>query len=360
MKISSGLNKTLFFSITLIVGGLLFIAIIEKVGFRNIISTILTFQLQHFILLVILSMVAALISTIRWKIILDAAGNPIPFKKVFVARMIGGAVNYLTPSGLVLGEPFKAMVLSAKTGLRMGSAMASIIIEGSIYLSTSFVFIIIGILAFFSYSDVSQKISTIIAGALAVLFTVFYLFYTKMVKKSDDAGEKGLFTYIIDTLHLHRFSFIDKIKSKIIHHENEIKKFFQMHRRTVFAAIFLSILEIILTVIITWLTLYFLGLSVGSKALLGLFSLLNISLLVPLPGSLGGMELSQIFAFGFFNLGGQATALAFTLITRLVSLVIVAIGIWYLIQFELVVISKKAADFAGRLKQKIRGLFQSL
>lgn len=366
MEISNGLNisgkfnKTLFFTITLILGGVLFTSIIQKVGIEKIAETILIFQPRHFIILVALSAIPILISTLRWKIILDAAGNQISFKKIFIARMIGYSINYLTPSGLVLGEPFKAMVLSGKTGLSMGSAMASIIIEGSIFLSTFLLFIIIGILALLSYSAVSLKIFAIIAGALLFLLGIFYLFFTRMIKPSDIKSGKGIFTYIIDIFRLHRLSFVDNIKNKIIRRENEIKNFFQLHRKTVFIAILLSILEITITIASSWLTLYFLGLIVGLKALLGLFSLMSISYLIPLPGSLGGLELSQIFAFGFFNLGEQAAALAFALITRLISLLLAALGIGFLIQFELNIISQKISSLSEKLNQKIRGFFQSL
>lgn len=360
MKIPSSLYKTLFFTLTLIIGGVLFITIIEKVGIKNIIQTILTFRLKHFIFLVILGALSSLVATLRWKMVLDATGNTTTFSRVYIARMIGASINYLTPSGLVLGEPFKAIVLSGKTGLGLGSTMATIIIEGSIFLSTLLFCIIIGIFAFLSYSAVSLKTSAIIGTALIFLVVLFYLFFTKMVKPSGINGEKGFFSFIIDTLHLHKFSFINNLKNKITYRENEIKNFFQQHKKTVYYAIFLSFLEIFFTLIISWLTLYFLGLTVGPRALLGLFSLMNISYLIPLPGSLGGLELSQIFAFGFFGLGGQATALAFALITRLTTLVFVAIGIGFLIQYELGMISKKSIDFLIKCRQIIRGLFQSL
>ncbi len=360
MDFAKKLNKSLFFTVTLVVGGLLFITIINRVGIEKITETILAFQLRHFFILATLGIISAFVSTLRWKIILDASGNKTTFKKVFTARMIGFSINYLTPSGLVLGEPFKAMVLSGKTGLSIGSTMASIIIEGSIFLSTLLFFVIVGIFAFLSYSEVSLKISAVIIGVLIFLLGLFYLFFTKMIKPSGTLGEKGFFTCLIDLLRLHKLSFIDNLKNKIIHRENEIKNFFQLHKKTVFAAIFLSVLEIIITLIASWLTLYFLGLTVGIKSLLGLFSLMNISYLIPLPGSLGGLELSQIFAFSFFGLGGQATALAFTLITRLISLTLVMIGIGYLIQFELNKISQKTDEISIKFKQKIKDLFQGL
>jgi uncharacterized protein (TIRG00374 family) len=202
--------------------------------------------------------------------------------------------------------------------------------------------------------------SAIVIGALILFLSVFYLFYTKLVKSTNNADKRGLFTYIIDLLHLNRLSLINKLRDRIIRREREIQNFFQHHRRTVFFAIFLSILEISINLATSWLTIYFLGLTIGPKALLGLFSLMNIAYLIPLPGSLGGLEISQIFAFGFFSLGGQTTALAYTLIMRLISLVLVSIGIGYLIHFQLNAIMTKTAEYSIMFKQKIRDFVKSL
>lgn len=360
MNLSGNLNKTIFFSATLIVGGLLFIAIIENVGVANIIETIMKFELRHFVVLLLLNFIAIIISALRWNIILNVSQNKIPFSKVLAARLIGNSINYLTPSGLVLGEPFKAMVLSGKTELSLGATMASVIIEGSIFLGALFAFITIGIFIFLTYSDVSSKLVAVIAGVLSFLFAIFYLFFTKMVKTSSKKGEKGFFSYLIDILHLHKFSFINKLRDRIMRREHEIKNFFLLHKKTVVVLILLSILEIIITLISCWFVLYFLGVKTNLKAILGLYSLMNISYLIPLPGSLGGLELSQIFAFNFFNLGGQTIALAFALITRLSSLVIVALGIIYLIHFEIALITKKSVELARFLHQKIKGIIQSL
>lgn len=359
-KISNWLNKPIFFTITLIIGGLLFIVVINSVGIDKIIETVSAFKLWHFALLISLNAAALLISIIRWKIILDATGNIAPFKKVLAARMIGYSVNYLTPSGLVLGEPFKGMVLAGKTGLNLGSTMVSIVIEGSIFLSTLLLFVIIGTFSFLSYSNLSGRMILVTIGAIFILIFVFYLFFTKMIKPTGAAGEMGFFSYLIDILRLNKIPFIGNLKNKIVRRENEIQKFFQLHRRTVFLSIFLSIAEIAMTLASFWLTLYFLNFTISVRVLLGIFSLMSISYLIPLPASLGGLELSQVFAFGFFALGGQATALAFTLIIRVISLIFVAIGIGYLIEFEIDVIYKKTAEFSIKLKQKIRGFFQSL
>ena len=78
---------------------------------------------------------------------------------------------------------------------------------------------------------------------------------------------------------------------------------------------------------------------------------------LPLPGSLGGFELSQVFAFGFFGLGGNLAALGFSLITRIISLLFVVIGIIYLAYFEIRLTIKKISEALPEWAEKIKNFF---
>jgi len=275
--------------------------------------------------------------------------------------MVGASINYLTPSGLVMGEPFKAMVLSAENNIKIGSAMVSIVVEASIFLSTLLFFVTLGIISFITYSPVSDTVFAIVGVALVFMFDVFYLFYSKMMRKSNlGQGEKGFFTYIIETLRLDRIAFVNRFKSRIGRREEEIKTFFSLHHNTIFAAILLSVLELIVIFFGYWLTIYFLGYTLNIKTIFGVAALMSIATLLPLPGALGGMELSQIFAFNFFNLGGQVTAMGFSIITRIVNLIFVAIGILYLAYFEARIAFRnlllRFPEFDRRLKEILKFL----
>lgn len=355
------MNKLVFFALTLIVGIGLFIVVISNVGINKITDIILTLKIWHFAVLIALYGISFLISTYRWKIILNATGHTAPFRKILAARMAGQAINYLTPSGLIMGEPFKAMVLASENNMRMGSAMVSVVVEGAIFLSTLLLVVIIGVFSFITYSAISQKTTLIIFGALAFLLVIFYLFYAKMIKRSaKEANEKGFFTYLIDLLRLNKISFVNNLRERIAKREGDVRNFFISHRKIVMLSILLSLAEIVVMLTAHWLAIFFLGHTLNLRTLLGVFSLMSISNILPLPGSLGGFELSQMFAFSFFNLGGQVTALAFSMITRIISLLYVVIGIIYLIHFEAKLMSGKIIEFLPKFKEKIRRLIKNI
>ncbi len=355
------MNKLIFFTVTLAIGGAIFAYIISDTGINNILAVIFSLKLWQFAVLILLNAAGILVSSFRWKIILNANGSFAPFRKILAARMVGFSINYLTPSGLVMGEPFKAMVLSTESEIKIGSAMVSIVIEAAIFLSTLLFFVTLGIISFVTYSPVSDTIFAVVAVAFVFMLAVFYLFYSKMIRRSPAGqNEKGFFTYIIELLRLDKIGFIGRFKNRISRREEEVKTFFSLHQNTIYAAILLSVLELAVLFSSYWLTISFLGYTLSIKILLGVAALMSISTLLPVPASLGGFELSQIFAFNFFNLGGQVTAMGFSIITRIVTLIFVAIGILYLAYFEIKTAFQKILLKSPEIKKKIKELFQKL
>lgn len=355
------MNKPIFFFVTLAIGIAIFAYIVNDTGINKITAIIFSLSLRQFIALVVLNILGILLSAFRWKIILNANGDFAPFRKILAARMVGFSINYLTPSGLIMGEPFKAMVLAGESDIKMGSAMVSVVVEGAIFLSTLLFFVMLGIISFIAFFPVSSKIFFIIAAIFVFMAAIFYLFYSKMIKKNfSGQTQKGFFTYIIELFRLDKISFVNQLKTRISRREEEVKTFFSLHQNTIFAAILLSILEIIILFSSYWLAISFLGFHLSIKTLLGVAALMSISNLLPLPGSLGGFELSQIFAFNFFHLGGQATALGFSMIIRIVSLIFVAIGILYLAYFEIKIFAQKFVLSFFEFTQKIKALFQKI
>lgn len=353
------MNKLIFFSITLAIGGAVFILVVKDTGIHNIFNIVSNLNPRQFAILFFLNAAGFLVSSLRWKIILNANGDFASFRKILAARMVGFSINYLTPSGLVLGEPFKAMVLSAESNIKIGSAMVSIVIEGAIFLSILLLFITLGIISLITYSPVSDQVFAITAFVFVFMIATAYLFYSKMIRKNIvEQNKKGFFTYIIETLHLDRVSFIDRLKNRISIREKEIKSFFSLHRNIIYTAAFLSVLELGILFLSYWLAIYFLGFDLNIKVLLGVTALMYIATLLPLPASLGGLELSQIFAFNFFNLGGQTTAIGFSIIIRIISLIFTAIGIFYLAYFEIKTIFTNKSLFFLKLQQKSNELFQ--
>lgn len=344
-------KKLIFSLIAIFVGLAIFIVVVADVGIDKIENAILLLKPWHFAILTFIYGIGFIISTFRWKMILNADGNFAPFRKILAARMVGQSINYLTPSGLVMGEPFKAIMLSGESDINIECVMASVIVEATVFLSTLLLVIIVGVLSFIN--GVSRLIYYIIMGVLTFLLMIFYLFYTKMIKEcGPNEIEEGFFTYIIVLLHIDKISIVNRWQYKISGVEIRVKKFFLRHRKVVVVAIFLSLIEIAVMLFAYSMAISFLGFKTDIKTLLGIFSLMSLANVLPLPGSLGGLEVSQIFAFSFFDLGGQATALAFSLITRIVNLIYVMAGIACLVYFRIKSVAKKIMELLRYFEQK--------
>lgn len=353
------MNKFVFFFVSLLAGFLLFAAAIENIGAAKIIETILALKLWQFVLLLALNGIAFLFSAFRWKIILNAIGEFPPFKKILAARMVGNSVNYLTPSGLAGSEFFKAIVLSRESNVPAGKAFTSIVVDGAIYLPTILLFVIIGIFSIVSYNAAPTKGMVLSELAIVFLILIFYLFYAKMIKPRKNPEEKGFFTFFIGLLRLNRISAISKREGKIFKMETEVRDIFSRRHSVLLFSFIITLAEFGSLFLSYWLTVWFLGFTLSFKMFFSIIAILYLSYLLPLPGALGGMELGQSFTFAFLGLGGAA-GIAFTFITRIVSLIYVALGIAYLFYFESRIISQKILELSPKALRKIRDLLKGL
>ena len=67
--------------------------------------------------------------------------------RLFRARLAGEAINYVTPTAWVGGEPVKAYLLSKRYGIPMADGMASVVIAKTTFSISMFFFIVTGIIA---------------------------------------------------------------------------------------------------------------------------------------------------------------------------------------------------------------------
>lgn len=86
------------------------------------------------------------LDTLGWQYTLNLpARSPIRWDRLFRARLAGEAVNYVTPSGWIGGEPVKAYLLSKRYGLPMAEGMASVVAAKTTFSISMFLFILTGI-----------------------------------------------------------------------------------------------------------------------------------------------------------------------------------------------------------------------
>lgn len=341
------MRKLLFFSSSLFIGLILFFIAIKKIGTRNIILAISEISFWQFLVILAIFLLSFFVGTFRWRTVLkNQVKNPVSFSDIFIARIINSAINQITPVFFLGGQPFQVYVIKERAKIPLDKAVASTIIAVAIFLSILFFFVILGVVFLFLLFPLPLFLKFSIGGILALCSVIFCLFYSRIIKKNP--GQKGFFTFFIEGFHLDKLKIINNIKTGVADVEKQIFYFFKHQRDKLVIASFFTILEILLLLFGYWLLVFFLGSKISLPEVFSVNALVNLAYLLPIPAGLGALEVSQALIFNTFGLGFN-TGIAFSLIVRVVTLIIVGIGILFLIQFEIKIIVKRIGVFIERL-----------
>ncbi|MBI3615742.1 MAG: flippase-like domain-containing protein [Candidatus Omnitrophica bacterium] len=86
------------------------------------------------------------LDTLGWRFVLHStAHSNVRWDRLFRARLAGEAVNYVTPTAWIGGEPVKAYLLSKRYGVPMANGMASVVVAKTTFSVSMFLFILMGI-----------------------------------------------------------------------------------------------------------------------------------------------------------------------------------------------------------------------
>jgi hypothetical protein len=117
-------KKILFLSLKLIVSSALLYIVFSRTGVRQVFSLLKDIHFFAFFSAVLLYIIAQLLSTVRWKLLLP---DTLRIKKLFSLYLIGSFFNTVLP-GLIGGDAVKAFYLYRVTG-RGGLTVASIFMD---------------------------------------------------------------------------------------------------------------------------------------------------------------------------------------------------------------------------------------
>lgn len=341
------MKKIVFFFFTLLIGLILFFIAFKKIGLENIVSALSNISTIQFFLVFGIIIFSFLVGTLRLKTILKTQlSEKISFLDVLIARTIGFSINYLTPIVFAGGQPLKAYVLKTRTKASLHKIVVSIIISEAIFLSILFFFVILGAFFLFFSFNLPCFLENLILGITFFCFIIFCLFYYRIIKKSPD--KRGFFTFFIEILHLDKIDLINNAKTQIADIEKEIFYFFK-HQKSKLALVSLfTIIEIILLFLTYWLIISFLGDKLSIGEIISINALINLVYFIPIPAALGSFEWSQALIFNVFGMNFN-TGIAFSLIVRVLNLILAGLGIFLLIHFEIKTLTKRAGTTLQKL-----------
>ena len=311
--------------IFLLLGVLLFIFTLRKVGVNAVKDAVFMFSFFQFsLILLMLTLGLILMGSFRWRVIMKGIGAPVPsFGKLFLVKLVGFSLSYITPSALFGGEPARFYILKQEDEKINSKLIASIIVDKLMQTLSSCFFFFAGIFLLLFYLDLSW-LNDILMMLVLLFVILFFIFLIKRVKKVSK--EKGFFVSMLRVLYLDKIKKINDMQDRFEEVEQEIRQFFRQPKSFVFKTILYTVFEVIFVLIVFWLIVFFMGNVLTIPRVLVIRSMTDLSSIIPFPASLGTLEMTQAFVFEIFGLGAY-TGVALSLIFRAVSLVLAFIGL---------------------------------
>lgn len=330
MRLTSGtLTKALIGSIA---GGLILsIAVVWGVGIEEVMGRFLHASAILIAIYLTISLLISIGLTLKWRVALRAYGVKMPFYTLFIYRIIGYAVAYLTPAAKVGGEPVRALLLS-KQGVPTKISFSSVVVEKTVEVVFSLSMFFLGALLILNFSGfpLVARIS-IFAISLLLLVAAAMLTY-------------GLFSPRKVLVSLCRLIRLDRkenwpaIERGVNDFEALIEHFYENRKSHFRVSVLISALLWVLMFMEYKFALLILGYDASIPGIFLFLTGVGIAYSIPIPGALGVLELGQISAAKLLGVD-PATAIALAFLIRLRDIAWTILGLILLTAFHLNVLN---------------------
>jgi uncharacterized protein (TIRG00374 family) len=314
-------RRLILFLVFLVLGIALFAGVIINTGTDAIWQNLRQFSFVKFLIFLGLSLLNFCLYTLRWDIILRKVSDThhgIPYVRLFLHRMSGFALSYLTPSAQTGGEPLRIMLLE-QDNVSVRTATTSVIIDKALEYAALFVFIGVGIALALIDGSLPPGTRIVLGIVLALLIAITFWFYFASIKNI------GFFSSILRFFHLTKIGRVRRLEEKIMEIEKEMYEFYKQHLKTFIILVIISLIITGFLLLEHYLVANFMGVKLTFFQTFLSSTIPYIAYMIPIPGGLGLLEGGH--AAMFAALGVSINAFVLVFIIRMRDLVFVLIGL---------------------------------
>ena len=269
--------------------------------------------------LALLNALIYLLISLRWWIIVRAEARSVPYLPLLAARLAVFGVSYFTLGPQVGGEPLQVLALQRRHGLSYTRATASVLMDKLLEFLVNFLLLAFGLTALlragFLEGSAQFRLSLFLLPLLMLWPPVHILLMVRRI-------------YPLTRL-LQALPFLP-VGSRLLRFLRACEwlagTFCRRHPFALLAALAVSLMTGLGMLLEYALMLSFLGLDLPFWKTIAGWTAGWLSFLVPLPGGLGALEASQVFALGAFGIPA-ALAISLTLLMRARDLLIGGLGL---------------------------------
>jgi len=302
-------------AIFFLLAGLLYFAL-RNAPLVDIWKTLNKLKLWQIFTLLGINILIYLLITLRWWLILRAENRKISFLPLLAIRVSVFGISYFTLGPQVGGEPLQVLYLERKYGMTYTRATSTVVVDKLLEFLANFILLSVGLTAIFQAGVLSANDGS---SFLSLLGLIILLSWPPVHIILLYQGK-----YPVSTI-LRKFS-NNKTVRFIAASERLAGIFCHRHLSSLLAAIVVSILGAIGMLSEYFMMTSFLGIHISIWQTIAAWTAGWLAFLIPLPGGLGALEASQVFAFGIFGISA-ASAIGVALLIRARDLLIGGLGL---------------------------------
>jgi glycosyltransferase 2 family protein len=259
-------------------------------------------------------MLAALFG--RWAVISRAQGYPVPLWHIGRIGLAGYAVSYVTPGSQFGGEPVQVYLLHTQHGVPLATATAGVVLDKALTLITSFGFLFLGLMGVVYGGVLGDSVGQeVVAGGGVMLLLPLGLVMGWWRGRVPLAATAA----VLRLGHWRPLAILAEAEEQIV-------LFCRDHAPAFWLASALSVLSWVLLALEYWLMADFVGVEMNGWQAVALLTAVRIAVLMPLPGAVGSLEASQIWALGAMGLP-PALGLSLSLLIRMRDIALALVGL---------------------------------
>jgi len=304
-------------SIILGVGTILILAYF--IGFGKIREATGLVSLKNICLLALISFIQSLLTCIALRRILFSFGirKKMDILSLYNFELIKSAISYITPFLNTGGEPLQIYLLKKYKKVPLKTGISAVVLDKVLRLSLSIALVFLGILITFFVSRISIKAIILIILIILPAVLMLYFFY----KKSLVSDSEGIINFLLLIFcGIFRLSFLKKIKDPVGKIDKAITYFLKNKVKEILILSYINALIVLSTFLQFYIILNSLNYNPTLSDLLIIFTVFNLSILIPIPAGLGVFEVGGTGIFIIQGIGANL-GFVFALVLRVVNII---------------------------------------
>ncbi|MFC2175063.1 flippase-like domain-containing protein [archaeon] len=309
---------------TIFIGILVFAAIVWVLGPDAVWDQVSKMKPEYLLLALGIQALAMVAMAQRWAIFIKATGHKAEFSSVLLMTIAGTAMNNITPSSRMGGEPLRAYLLKKRHGARTSTGLATVVIEKIADMTAFSIITILAIFYAFYYLNVPGH--TVLLLALSFLFTtgimaaLVYVTLRRKIKAKWIVGLIDKYQRLSEKFPLVGY-YRDKLDDSLANYYDNAARIAK--KGVLIKAILASLVYWALEISRAYVIFLALGINVPIAVIAAVYVIANIVASLPLPP--GTLEATMIIIYSSTAIN-TVTAGAVTLIDRLISFWLVIIA----------------------------------